>query len=84
MSRASAVWIPFIRQCSVASQALTSRLFPALPLFAGVLITAADSFIVLLFFRSSNGRHGMLLFEIVIVCLVSELYPPTYPLSIRY
>lgn len=47
------------------------RLFPALPLFAGVLITAADVLIVLAFFNSSNGRQGMLFFEILIVSLVS-------------
>lgn len=46
------------------------RLFPALPLFAGVLITAADVLIVLAFFNSSNGRQGMLFFEILIVSLV--------------
>jgi hypothetical protein len=53
------------------------RLFPRLPLFAGVLITAADILIVLIFFRSDNGRQGMLLFEIVIVSLVrrSEFIP---------
>ena len=45
-------------------------LFPHLPLFAGVLITAADVLIILVFFRSSNGRQGMLFFEIVIVSLV--------------
>jgi len=48
-----------------------SRLFPRLPLFAGVLITAADVLLVLVFFRSNSGRQGMLLFEIVIVALVS-------------
>lgn len=54
------------------------RLFPRLPLFAGVLITAADILIVLIFFRSDNGRQGMLLFEIVIVSLVrrSGSIPP--------
>lgn len=45
-------------------------LFPRLPLFAGVLITAADVMLVLLFFRSNSGRQGMMLFEIVIVTLV--------------
>ncbi|KIR96374.1 metal iron transporter [Cryptococcus deuterogattii 2001/935-1] len=44
-------------------------LFPKLPLFAGVLITAVDVLIVLIFFRSSSGRQGMLLFEIIIVSL---------------
>jgi metal iron transporter len=48
------------------------RLFPRLPLFAGVLITAIDVLIVLMFFRSNNGRQGMLLFEIVIVSLVRQ------------
>jgi hypothetical protein len=50
---------------------LTKRLFPKLPLFAGVLITAADSLIILLFFRSDHGRQGMVFFEVVIVTLVS-------------
>jgi metal iron transporter len=50
-----------------------SRLFPKLPLFAGVLITAADSLIILLFFRSDHGRQGMLFFEVVIVTLVSRV-----------
>jgi hypothetical protein len=49
------------------------RLFPKLPLFAGVLITAADSLIILLFFRSDHGRQGMLFFEVVIVTLVSRV-----------
>jgi len=49
-----------------------ARLFPGLPLFAGVLITAADVLLVLVFFRSDSGRQGMLLFEIVIVALVSR------------
>jgi metal iron transporter len=50
-----------------------SSLFPKLPLFAGVLITAADSLIILLFFRSDHGRQGMLFFEVVIVTLVSRV-----------
>ena len=50
------------------------RLFPSLPLYAGVLITAADSLIVLLFFGSNNGRRGMLFFEIVIVSLVLAVF----------
>jgi Mn2+/Fe2+ NRAMP family transporter len=58
------------------------RLFPALPLYAGVLITAADSFIILLFFRASNGRHGMLLFEIVIISLVSVLHCIKYAIIV--
>ncbi|WRT65463.1 uncharacterized protein IL334_002406 [Kwoniella shivajii] len=49
-------------------------LFPKLPLFAGVLITAADVMIVLVFFRSDSGRQGMLLFEIVIVSLVLAVF----------
>lgn len=49
-------------------------LFPKLPLFAGVLITAADVMIVLLFFRSDSGRQGMMLFEIVIVTLVLAVF----------
>ncbi|KAK8861356.1 hypothetical protein IAR55_002175 [Kwoniella newhampshirensis] len=49
-------------------------LFPKLPIFAGVLITAADVMIVLVFFRSNSGRQGMLLFEIVIVALVLAVF----------
>jgi metal iron transporter len=49
-------------------------LFPKLPLFAGVLITAADVMIVLIFFRSDNGRQGMMLFEFVIVALVLAVF----------
>ncbi|WVN90434.1 uncharacterized protein L203_105670 [Cryptococcus depauperatus CBS 7841] len=49
-------------------------LFPKLPLFAGVLVTAADVLIVLLFFRSNSGRQGMMLFEIVIVSLVLAVF----------
>ena len=45
-------------------------LFPRLPLYAGVLITATDVLLVLVFFRSNSGRQGMLLFEVVIVSLV--------------
>jgi metal iron transporter len=51
-----------------------NMLFPTLPLYAGVLITAADVLIVLLFFRSDSGRQGMLLFEIVIVALVLAVF----------
>ncbi|OCF58279.1 metal iron transporter [Kwoniella mangroviensis CBS 10435] len=49
-------------------------LFPKLPLFAGVLITAVDVMIVLVFFRSNQGRQGMLFFEIVIVSLVLAVF----------
>ncbi|WWC87494.1 uncharacterized protein L201_002384 [Kwoniella dendrophila CBS 6074] len=49
-------------------------LFPKLPLFAGVLITAVDVMIVLVFFRSNGGRQGMLFFEIVIVFLVLAVF----------
>ncbi|WWD16741.1 hypothetical protein CI109_101172 [Kwoniella shandongensis] len=49
-------------------------LFPKLPIFAGVLITAADVMLVLVFFRSNSGRQGMLLFEIVIVALVLAVF----------
>ncbi|OCF34616.1 metal iron transporter [Kwoniella heveanensis BCC8398] len=49
-------------------------LFPNLPLFAGVLITAVDVMIVLVFFRSNKGRQGMLFFEIVIVSLVLAVF----------
>nr|XP_018264409.1 metal iron transporter [Kwoniella dejecticola CBS 10117]OBR86567.1 metal iron transporter [Kwoniella dejecticola CBS 10117] len=49
-------------------------LFPKLPLFAGVLITAVDVMIVLVFFRSNSGRQGMLFFEIVIVSLVLAVF----------
>ncbi|WWC69002.1 uncharacterized protein I206_102938 [Kwoniella pini CBS 10737] len=49
-------------------------LFPKLPLFAGVLITAVDVMIVLVFFRSNSGRQGMLFFEIVIVSLVLTVF----------
>ncbi|ORX36391.1 natural resistance-associated macrophage protein-domain-containing protein [Kockovaella imperatae] len=45
-------------------------LFPKLPLYAGVLITASDTLLVLLFFKSDSGRQGMVFFEIVIVSLV--------------
>lgn len=50
------------------------RLFPKLPLFAGVLITAADVMFVLLFFRSNSGRQGMFLFEMIIVALVLAVF----------
>jgi metal iron transporter len=51
-----------------------ARLFPSLPLWGGVLITAADVLIVLLFFNSSDGRKGMLFFEILIVTLVLAVF----------
>lgn len=53
---------------------LTPRLFPRLPLWAGVLITASDVLIILIFFRTSNGRKGMLFFEMVIVSLVLAVF----------
>ena len=46
-------------------------LFPRLPLYGGVLVTAADVLIVLAFFNSRTGRQGMMFFEILIVSLVS-------------
>ena len=47
------------------------RLFPKLPLFAGVLITAVDVLFVLVFFQHpESGRRGMMAFEGLIVCLV--------------
>ncbi len=43
-----------------------------IPLYAGVLITAADVLVVLVFFqRPDGGRKGMLAFEGLIVGLVS-------------
>ena len=55
-----------------------NSLFPRLPLYAGVLITAVDVLIVLAFFNSSKGRQGMLLFEILITSLVRSR-PPSPP-----
>ncbi|WVR04033.1 hypothetical protein IAU60_001032 [Kwoniella sp. DSM 27419] len=49
-------------------------LFPKLPLYAGVLITAVDVLVVLVFFRSNKGRQGMLFFEILIVSLVLAVF----------
>ncbi|WVQ73677.1 hypothetical protein IAR50_003257 [Cryptococcus sp. DSM 104548] len=49
-------------------------LFPKLPLFAGVIITAVDVLVVLIFFRSSSGRQGMMFFEFVIVALVLAVF----------
>jgi metal iron transporter len=47
------------------------RLFPKLPLYAGVLITAVDVLFVLVFFqRPEAGRRGMMAFEGLIVGLV--------------
>lgn len=59
---------------SEPSDIANPSLFPKLPLFAGVLITAADVMLVLVFFRSNSGRQGMLLFEIVIVALVLAVF----------
>ncbi len=56
------------------SESADPSLFPKLPLWAGVLITAVDVMIVLIFFRSDSGRQGMLLFEIVIVALVLAVF----------
>ncbi|BEI88013.1 uncharacterized protein CcaverHIS019_0107310 [Cutaneotrichosporon cavernicola] len=58
----------------IGSAIALNLLFPKLPLFAGVLITAVDVMIVLIFFRSDSGRQGMLLFEIVIVTLVLAVF----------
>ncbi|GMK54527.1 hypothetical protein CspeluHIS016_0111130 [Cutaneotrichosporon spelunceum] len=58
----------------IGSAIALNLLFPKLPLFAGVLITAVDVMIVLIFFRSDSGRQGMLLFEIVIVALVLAVF----------
>lgn len=55
------------------------RLFPALPLWAGVIITAADVLLVLAFINSGKGRRGMMFFEIVIVCLVSTVLVASPP-----
>lgn len=49
-------------------------LFPKLPIYAGVLITAADVLILLIFFSSDQGKKGMMMFEIVIVCLVLAVF----------
>lgn len=54
---------------------LPCRIFPKLPLYAGVLITIADTLFVLAFFqRPDRGRKGMLLFEIIIVALVLAVF----------
>ncbi|CAK9786732.1 natural resistance-associated macrophage protein [Cutaneotrichosporon oleaginosum] len=58
----------------IGSAIALNLLFPKLPLWAGVLITAVDVMIVLIFFRSDSGRQGMLLFEIVIVALVLAVF----------
>lgn len=64
----------YARSHSRAEDVADPSLFPKLPLFAGVLITAADVMLVLVFFRSDSGRQGMLLFEIVIVALVLAVF----------
>lgn len=49
-------------------------LFPKLPLYAGVLITAADVMVVLVFFRSNKGRQGMMFFEFMLVAMVLAVF----------
>ncbi|KAL1410197.1 Manganese transporter smf1 [Vanrija albida] len=58
----------------IGSAIALNMLFPRLPLWAGVLITAVDVLVVLLFFRSDSGRKGMMFFEIVIVSLVLAVF----------
>ncbi|EIW69115.1 hypothetical protein TREMEDRAFT_31058 [Tremella mesenterica DSM 1558] len=58
----------------IGSAVALNLLFPRLPLWAGVLITAFDVLIILIFFSSSSGRRGMLFFEILIVTLVLAVF----------
>jgi hypothetical protein len=67
-----------VEMVEVSKTSTEFRLFPALPLYAGVPITSADSFVILLFFQASNGRHGMLFDEIVIISLVNVLHQICY------
>lgn len=69
MSRLSHSLTPATRQVESRLK-MEHRLFPRLPLFAGVLITATDVLVVLIFFNSNKGRQGMLFFEILIVTMV--------------
>lgn len=52
-------------------------LFPTLPLWAGVLITASDVLIFLLMGDPSRGqRRSVKLFEFTVIALVSHVCPP--------
>ncbi|KAJ9102599.1 hypothetical protein QFC21_003000 [Naganishia friedmannii] len=54
-------------------------IFPQLPLYAGVLITAVDVLFVLAFFQKpEGGRKGMMAFEGLIVSLIKPDWPKVF------
>ncbi|KAG8982299.1 hypothetical protein FRB93_008174 [Tulasnella sp. JGI-2019a] len=49
-------------------------LFPRLPLYAGVLITASDVLVILIAYRPNGGARSMRIFEIIISILVLAVF----------
>ncbi|KAG8887880.1 hypothetical protein FRB99_004196, partial [Tulasnella sp. 403] len=49
-------------------------LIPKLPLYGGVLITAADVLLILVAYRPNGGARSMRLFEVLIACLVFSVF----------
>lgn len=59
----------------IGSAIALNLIFPALPLWAGVLITVSDVLLILAFLqRPQDGRKGMLLFELLLIALVLTVF----------
>lgn len=66
--------MPLRSTCTCCLGQADDSLFPSLPLWGGVIITAADVLIILVFFNASSGRQGMMFFELLIVALVMAVF----------
>lgn len=68
----------------IGSAIALNLIFPALPLWAGVLITVSDVLLILAFLqRPQDGRRGMLLFELLLIALVLTVFTSFVVLIVR-
>ncbi|KAG8851045.1 hypothetical protein FRB96_009527 [Tulasnella sp. 330] len=58
-------------------------LFPRLPLYAGVLLTASDVLVVLIAYRPNGGARSMRIFEVIIAILVIAVFVSFIVLTFR-
>ncbi|KAG8911754.1 hypothetical protein FRC01_005541, partial [Tulasnella sp. 417] len=68
---------------ALGSAIALNLLFPKLPLYAGVLITAADVLIILVTYRPDGGARSMRAFEVIIACLVLGVFVSFLILLVR-
>ncbi|KAG8941736.1 hypothetical protein FRC04_004113 [Tulasnella sp. 424] len=68
---------------ALGSAIALNLIFPKLPLYAGVLITAADVMIILVAYRPDGGARSMRTFEVIIACLVLAVFISFLVLLVR-